>query len=260
MLSLSLKATCLAAALLPRLGLAASAYMAGVDWVFDKTPVDGLKDINFGFNMANSTQQAGLYYAQEFAFGGIQDPTDPKAWPALAYTGVQPRAEKNGQPIVHAAFSSFIANTTTTSSTCSGGADGHSDGVSCSVEFPGNYSHTYNIVVENTDNTTWSGTIVDAETAESHVIGTWTLPASAKGITHSYIGFVEYYPWNGNQPHVCENLPRAAITFYNPTSRTPGAGTGNISRVYQSGDCKDKEDYYTSQVEGGVYLEAGFTN
>ncbi|KAM3504579.1 hypothetical protein MY11210_008298 [Beauveria gryllotalpidicola] len=259
MFSLSLKTTCLVAALYPRLGLTASANLAGVDWEFDKTPSDGLKDITFGFNMANSTPQTGFYYAQEFSFGGIQNPTDPKAWPALAYTGVQPREVKDGRPIVHAAFSSFIANTTTTSSTCHGGADGHSDGVSCSVEFPGDYSHTYNIVVENTAGTTWRGTIVDAETAESHVIGTWTLPAGAKGINHSYIGFVEYYPWNGEQSHVCENLPRAAVTFYNPTSKTYGAGTGKISKAYQSGDCVNKEDYYTSQVSEGVYIEAGFS-
>ncbi|OAA33850.1 hypothetical protein BBO_09452 [Beauveria brongniartii RCEF 3172] len=233
--------------------------MAGVRWEFDKVPGDGLKDITFGFNMANSTPKAGLYYAQEFSFGGIPKPTDPKAWPALAYTAVQPRPVKNGQPIVRAAFSSFIAGTSTTSSTCRGGADGRSDRVSCSVEFPGNYSHTYNIAVENTGGTTWRGTIVDAETADSHVVGEWTLPASAKGINRNHIGFVEYYPWNGKQPHVCKNLPRAAVTFYDPTSKTSGAGTGKISKVYQSGDCVNKEDYFASKVSKGVYIEAGFT-
>lgn len=46
--------------------------------------------------------------------------------------GLQPRPDKNGKQRLHAAFSSFIAGTTSKDTQCSDGADGGA-GVSCAT-------------------------------------------------------------------------------------------------------------------------------
>ena len=138
--------------------------LVGVTWEFPNDNSGGLQDVTFGFNMASADHESGYYFAQQFNFEGVKQ---------VGYTGIQPREDKNGKSIVHSVFSSFIPGTSTSSSTCHGGADG-GPGVSCAFEFEGDYSHTYNCVIENVGGTTWRGTIVDTVTGTSHVIGEYT--------------------------------------------------------------------------------------
>ncbi|KAF9294646.1 hypothetical protein BGZ74_011159 [Mortierella antarctica] len=111
----------------------------------------------------------------------------------IGYTGLQPREDKDGNSIVHAAFSSLQGGTTTKHPNCSTDADS-GPGVICSVDIKGDYSHTYNLTVENTDGTTWRGTLVD-ETGTSTVVGEWTLPEGAEKLVRGEGGFVDYLPW-----------------------------------------------------------------
>ncbi|KAG0033534.1 hypothetical protein BGZ82_006075 [Podila clonocystis] len=157
--------------------------LIGNDWAFDKAPSDGPSDITFSFNMAKAPHKSGFYFAQQFNFHNVAK---------VGYTGLQPREDKNGASIVHAAFSSFQGGTTTKHPNCYVGADG-GPGVSCAVDYAGDYSHTYNLVVENTEGTTWRGTLVDTVTRTSTVVGEWTLPSGAGKIVNGQFGFVEYY-------------------------------------------------------------------
>lgn len=92
------------------------------------------------------------------------------------YTGLQPREDLNGTSIIHAVLSSFQGGTATKHRNCHYGANG-SPGVSCSVEIKGDYNHTYNLVVENTNGMTWRGILVHTMTSNSTIIGEW-LPDS----------------------------------------------------------------------------------
>lgn len=183
----------------------------GNDWAFDSAPLDGLNDITFPFNMAKAPHKSGFYFAQQFSFNNVT---------IIGYTGLQPREDKNGASIVHAAFSSFQGGTTTKHPNCYLGAD-NGPGVSCAVDINGDYSHTYNLVVENTEGTTWRGTMVDTVTGNATVVGEWTLPEGARKIVNGQVGFVEYYTWNGQRSHTCESLPFTEAIFYNPTSKPP---------------------------------------
>ncbi|KAK3196270.1 hypothetical protein K4F52_000650 [Lecanicillium sp. MT-2017a] len=234
------------AAIAPFLGVAQG--LVGVNWNFPNDKSGGLNDVTFGFNMANAEHESGYYYAQQFNFDGVKD---------VGYTGVQPRADKNGKSIVHAVFSSFVAGTKSTSATCHDGADGGA-GVSCALDFEGDYSHTYNNVIENVGGTTWRGTIVDTVTGTSRVIGEWTLPSGAGAMKTHQLGFVEYYPWNAQPSHSCASLPKTQVAFYNPTSKTSGAGQGKVSKPYEYGDCKGEVAFSTSNISGGVTCQVGF--
>ncbi|KAK2616314.1 hypothetical protein QQS21_000748 [Conoideocrella luteorostrata] len=231
------------AALAPQLGFA----LVGNSWSFSGKPSGGLKDVTFPFNMAGATHKSGYYYAQQFNFNGIPD---------VGYCGIQNRPNKNGRSIVHAVFSSFQKGATTKDSNCHTGADG-GPGVSCAVDFEGDYSATYNIVVENVSGTTWKGTAVNTATGKSTHIGTYSLPSAAGGIKSSQVGFVEYFPWNSGS-HQCSQLPKTEVTMYKPTSKTSGAGTGSIGKPYEYGDCKGKVKFSTSQVSGGYKIDVGF--
>ncbi|KAG0346814.1 hypothetical protein BG005_000515 [Podila minutissima] len=221
--------------------------LIGNDWAFDNAPLDGLNDITFPFNMANAPHKSGFFFAQQFSFKNVDN---------FGHTGLQPREDKDGNSIVHATFSSFQDGTTTKHPNCHTGADG-GPGVSCSVDIKGDYSHTYNLTVENTDGTTWRGTLVD-ETGTSTVVGEWTLPDGAGKIVNRQVGFVEYYIWNGQPSHTCDSLPSTEATFYDPTSKTVGANGGRITSVYEYGDCVGKAGYSVAEVSGGFDIKCGF--
>jgi hypothetical protein len=136
-----------AVALLPTLAMG----LVGITWSVTNVPSSGLTDITFPFSIANSPHKTGYYFAQQFNFNGQSD---------VGYTGLQPRPDSNGKPVIHAAFSSFINGTTTTDSNCRPGADG-GPGVSCSVEFSAPYKDAYQLVVRNTQGTKWDGAVVD---------------------------------------------------------------------------------------------------
>ncbi|KAF9135054.1 hypothetical protein BGW39_004930 [Mortierella sp. 14UC] len=135
--------------------------------------------------------------------------------------------DSSGNSIIHAAFSSFQGGTTPTHPNCQPGADG-APGVSCAVEIQGDYSHTYNLVVENIGGTTWRGSLVDTVTSVATVVGEWTLPKGSGKIANEQVGFVEYF----NPSSTCNSQPFTEATFYNPTSKTSGASEGKITSVY----------------------------
>ncbi|KAF9063262.1 hypothetical protein BDP27DRAFT_1427074 [Rhodocollybia butyracea] len=139
------------------------------------------------------------YFAQQFSFVGIRE---------IGYTGLQPRPDSNGNAVLHAAFSSFAAGTTTTDKNCSPGANG-GPGVSCSVEWNGVYNRTYNLEVRTTGNHNWVGTAIDTVTGTEVQIGSWTLPVISGGILSCQAGFVEWY---AAEPP-CAKLPYQQTIF-----------------------------------------------
>ncbi|KAK0374679.1 hypothetical protein CLIM01_07972 [Colletotrichum limetticola] len=230
---------------LPSLGLA-SVYN---DWAFSEAPSAGLSQITFPMSMEGAPRKSGFYFAQQFGFHGVND---------IGYTGLQPRPDNQRRQVVHAVFSSFQKGTTTKHKNCSPGADG-GPGVSCALDIFGDYSHVYNLAVWNTGGTTWRGTLHDTVTGKSHVIGEWTLPSSAGKILNGESGFVEYYNWNDGKPsHVCSKLPFTQVFFGNPTSKTQGASGGNITRVYEEGECVGKLNLKATQTGRGYRIQAGF--
>ncbi|KAI1290457.1 hypothetical protein EDD11_009348 [Mortierella claussenii] len=229
---------------MPSLGFA----LVGNDWKFQNAPSDGLSDVTFPFNIANAPHKSGFYFAQQFNFNGVAQ---------LGYTGLQPRPDANGNSVVHADFSSFQDGTTSNHPNCHSGADG-GPGVSCAVDINGDYSHTYNLVVENIGGTTWRGTLVDIVAGSSTVVGEWTLPSGAGKIVNGQVGFVEYYIWNSQPTNTCASLPFTEATFYDPTSKTSGASGGQITSVYEHGDCVGKAGYRATKVSGGYDIEVGF--
>ncbi|KAG5984964.1 hypothetical protein E4U55_002371 [Claviceps digitariae] len=227
----------------PQLALA----LVGNSWSFSGAPAGGLKDITFPFRMYGAAHKSGYYFAQQFNFQGIKD---------VSYCGIQNRPNQGGRSIVHAVFSTFQGGSTTKDRNCHQGADG-GPGVSCAVDFEGDYRDVYNIVVQHVKGTMWKGTAVNTVTGKSVHIGSFTLPSSAGGIKSSQEGFVEYYPWNVGT-HQCRNLPKTAVTMYNPFSSTPGAGVGHMGKPYEYGDCVGKVAFATSQVRNGYDIHCGF--
>ena len=218
--------------------------LVGWTWSVENTPDDGLKDITFPMNIANTQHESGYYFAQQFNFVNIND---------VGYAGLQPREDNsNGSSIIHAAFSSFQAGTTSDDSNCSDGADG-GPGVSCAVEFPGSYAHTYNVYVQNDEGTTWSGTVVDTVTSRKIHIGTYTLPSAAKGIKGSQLGFIEDYA--GHDP---ADLPYTNVTVGVPSTSTEGA-TGKMDEPYEYGETEGKVDFdFVKLANGGYQMSCGF--
>ena len=232
------------AALLPTLAMG----LVGISWNVTNVPASGLTDITFPFSIANSPHKSGYYFAQQINFNGQSD---------VGYTGLQPRPDSGGNPVIHAVFSSFISGTTTNDGNCSDGADG-GPGVSCSVEFSAPYADAYQLVVNNTGGTTWGGTVVDTTTGKSVYIGSWTLPSGTGGIKGNQVGFVEYYPWNDGQSHSCATLPFTSMAFGVPTTTTSGA-TGGLGDAYEYGNCVGKVAFKTQRTsDQGVEVSVGF--
>ncbi|KAH2311433.1 hypothetical protein KXV92_007368 [Aspergillus fumigatus] len=202
----------------------------------------------FPISMADTPHETGYYYAQQFAFTGLFD---------VGHIGLQPRPDASGSSIVHAVFSSFVSGTTSTDPNCHDGADGGED-VSCAVEIPAPYAPLYDLVVQNLAGTTWTATLVDTASGKSTHVGSYTLPSEAGGIESSQVGFVEYYPWNGMQSHMCSSLPYTNVTFVAPTSSTPGAGWGQVHRPYEYGDCIGKVNFNAQTTGHGYQVSVGF--
>ncbi|WVQ74759.1 hypothetical protein IAR50_004364 [Cryptococcus sp. DSM 104548] len=210
-------------------GLAATglaAAQAGTDWNISNVPSSGLNDITFPFSFPNAPHETGFYFASQMQVvdGGTN----------VMYGGFQPRPDSSsGSSVIHSVFSSFINGSTTSDDNCGDGAD-YGPGVSCAYEFEvSSYSGTWTLVVTRPDSqsTTWSGAAVNAETGESHHIGSFTLPAGTGGISWNQLGFVEYFPWNSNPSWVCkDHIPHTEVTFYRPTteSTTGGKQTGEL--------------------------------
>ncbi|KAL4242519.1 hypothetical protein ABKN59_011774 [Abortiporus biennis] len=209
----------------------------------------GLRDITFPFNIANATHVSGYYYAQQFAFVNALAPS-------IGYIGIQSRPDRNGKSIIHAVFSSFIAGTTTTDANCHLSAD-VGPGVSCTVDVPSDYSHTYNMVVENTAGTTWTGIMVDTVTGSKTQVGSWALPSRGiGGIKSSQVGFIEYYPWNDGMNHSCDTLPKTSVFFGVPTTTAFGA-IPTLLNGYEYGNCAGEVNFVSSRSQAGVLISIG---
>lgn len=225
--------------------------LIGNDWRFTSAPADGLNDVTFPFNIAKAPHKAGYYFAQQFNFHNVTD---------VGYTGLQPRPDFRGNEVVHAAFSSFQAGTTTNHPNCHMGADG-GPGVSCAVDIIGNYTHTYNLEVKNVRGTMWRGTLIDTVTRKATVVGEWTLPAGAGKIVNGQVGFVEYYNWNDGKPvHDCRTLPFTQAKFYNPKSKTKGSSGGAITKVYEYGLCIGKVKFSATKLSKNQNIRVGYKN
>lgn len=222
--------------------------LVGTSWSISNVPASGLKDVTFPMSIAQAPHKSGYFFAQQFNFVGQTD---------VGYTGLQPRPDSGGKPVIHAVFSSFIGGTTTNDGNCSPGADG-GPGVSCAVEFSSAYSHQYELEVMNTGGTTWTGTVVDLDTSKRVRIGSYTLPAGSQGIAHSQQGFVEYYPWNSGS-HTCSSLPYTSVAFGRPTTKK-GAHVGAIANAYEYGDCVGSVAFRTKRTTAGIEVDVGFGN
>ncbi|KID98932.1 hypothetical protein MAJ_05027, partial [Metarhizium majus ARSEF 297] len=193
----------------------------GFSWKFIDGPSSGLKDITFPVNMAKTPHEQGYYLSQQFSFRGVRHP---------GHIAIQPRPDNSkGQTMLRANFTSHQSGTATCHPACRvgtgpGGAVGGRAGVSCAIDVPADYAHTFNLTVENVrDANTWRGLLVDTVTRKTHEIGVWTLPTGAGDIRHSRGGFVEYFPRAGLQVS-CLNFPKIEATVYHPWSNSAGAG------------------------------------
>nr|BAN17454.1 hypothetical protein [Epichloe festucae] len=222
--------------------------LVGIDWSVTNVPSTGLTDITFPITIAEADHISGYYFAQQFNFVGTPD---------VGYTGLQPRPNKRGKPVIHAVFSSFIAGTSTKDPNCSPGADG-GPGVSCSFEWNGIYGRTYNMEVKTTGGRTWVGTAVDTVTGARIHVGSFTLPKGTNGIKSKQGGFIEWYPWNASKPpNHCARLPYCKVIFGNPRTTHTGS-VGKQSLAYEYGDCVGKVAFSTARVARGVRANVGF--
>ncbi|KAJ7142693.1 hypothetical protein C8R44DRAFT_866006 [Mycena epipterygia] len=222
--------------------------LTGTGWSVTNVPSAGLNDITFPLTIVQADHISGYYFAQQFGFVGLAD---------IGYTGLQPRPDSGGKPVIHGVFSSFVAGTTTNDKNCSPGADG-GPGVSCAFEWNGVYNRTYNLEVKTTGNRLWVGTAIDMVTGARTQIGSYTLPSGAGGILSSQVGFVEWYPWNGGEPpNHCARLPYQQTIFGNPTTTNAGS-VGTQDLAYEYGDCVGQVAFHTSRVASGVLNNCGF--
>ncbi|KAG6290232.1 hypothetical protein E4U46_001973 [Claviceps purpurea] len=222
----------------------------GTSWRFTGKPKGGLRDITFPFRMEGATHKSGYFFAQQFDFQGLS---------SIALCGVKTQPNgPGGRSVVRAVFSTYQAGSTTEDGNCRGDVDG-GPGVSCTVDFYGDYLSIFNIVIENVGGTTWKATAINTSTGRDIHIGTWTLPSSAGGINTSQYGIVEYSPWNTGR-HTCGNgnLPKTTVTMYNPFSRTRGAGNGILNQPFEYFDCIKKIGFSTQKVPNGWHIQCGF--
>jgi len=228
------------ASLLPTLTTA----QAALHWSVTD-PESALYDITFPMYIGNAPHQTGYYFAQQFTFGGAG---------GVGYTGLQPRPDYGGDaPIINAVFSSFTDGATTDDPQCHSGADG-GPGVSCAVEFNGDYSHIYHLEIRNTGGTTWEGTCVDTVNLSRIHIGSFTLPTDSGPIDPSgQQGFVEYY-WFSE----CSSIPWTSVEFGLPM--TSAGGTGVLLDPYESGGCVGEGNFESHRTEeGNIEISFGFS-
>ncbi|KAJ7144360.1 hypothetical protein C8R44DRAFT_837323 [Mycena epipterygia] len=232
------------------IGLLPTAHaLTGTDWSVTNVPSTGLSDITFPLTIVQADHISGYYFAQQFGFVGLKD---------VGYTGLQPRPDSGGKPVIHGVFSSFVAGTISTHKNCNNGADGGA-GVSCAFEWNGVYGRTYNLEVKSAGNRLWVGTAIDTVTGARIEIGSYTLPVGSGGIQSSQVGFVEWYPWNGGEPqNHCARLPYQKTIFGNPSTTNAGS-VGTQGLAYEYGDCVGQVAFHTSRVASGIVNDCGFS-
>ncbi|KAK2593110.1 hypothetical protein QQS21_009200 [Conoideocrella luteorostrata] len=201
-------------------------------------------------SMKDSIQQEGWYFAQNFLFKGASKG---------GYIGLQPREQNASGPVIHAAFSSFIDGTTKNDANCYNGADG-GPGVSCAVDINGDYKSTYELKVQNAEGKLWSGTLIDTATGRETHIGSWTLPANTAGMKGSWLGFVEWWPFNDRKKSpTCNLLNQTSVSFGIPRTTTSGAGSGSLGDAYEVYDCQGEQNFKSQKIANSVEVTVGFS-
>ncbi|KAF9151736.1 hypothetical protein DFQ26_001156, partial [Actinomortierella ambigua] len=220
-------------------------------WKFDNAPVDGLLDITFPLNIANSAHIKGYTYAYMLAFSSITD---------ISTIILQPLMDMNGKSRFYAQFMTMQEGTTTTSNTCVVKTGGNASGVTCHVLIYGDYTHPYSLVVENVGGTTWRGKVVDTQDHVETLIGELTLPSFAGNINagDEQLGHVDYFPWRSSLPHECSTLPRTEVQLFNPTSKTAGASGGKVNFASWTDNCApEMVNFSSTSVPGGLDIKVG---
>lgn len=236
---------------LPFLPALASANV-GVYWFLnDNSPKDGFTEINFPMNVSDTPRETNYYFAQQFGFDNA----------SMGYTGLQPRADKNGAQYIRAVFSSFEDNATSTDEQCSSGADG-GGGVSCGIELYAPYDHPYVLNVKKEEGSRkWKGTLVDEKLGNTTHIGSYTMPDFAGNIKDSYLGFVEYYAGSTERNDNCD-LPVTSVTFGKPSSPNKNeegkTSHGKLNGPYAYGPCTKIVPFKKEKSgDGGWYIKYG---
>ncbi|KAF9457492.1 hypothetical protein BDZ94DRAFT_1292380 [Collybia nuda] len=220
--------------------------LIGINWNMTNIPPAGLPDITFPFSLIDTPHEVGYYFAQSINFKNVA---------GVGYTGLQPRPDVDGKPMIHAKLFSYVPDSTSTDSNCTDGNPDGGEGVSCAVDFSGSYG-PYAIEVRNANGTTWEGTVVDLDTNRRVHVGSFTLPEGTGGITGSQVGYVEYYPWNTGV-HKCADLPDTTGAFGVPQT-TVAKAVGILSDAYEYGECVGEVGFLNTRTEKEVKINVGF--
>ncbi|KAJ7827801.1 hypothetical protein B0H13DRAFT_2438884 [Mycena leptocephala] len=200
--------------------------LVGSGWTVTNVPSTGLSDITFPITIVEADHISGYFFAQQYQFMNSDS--------YIGYTGLQPRPNQNGKPVLHG-----VQN-------CAAGADG-GPGVSCSVEWNGVYGRTYDLEVKRNGSSLWVGTAVDTLTGARTHIGSYTVPAGAGGI-----GGPRRDSSNGTHGTMASRriiapLPYQKTRFGHPRTTHPGS-VGTQSLSYEYGDCVGKVAFHTQKV------------
>ncbi|MFJ7962444.1 hypothetical protein [Streptomyces sp. NPDC096324] len=225
----------------------ATAAVAGgnvlVSWSIPNAPSAGLTNITFPMTVNRATaHRDGIYAAQQYNFRYNS-----------GYTGLQPRADRNGHERLHGVFSVFGSGASTSDPNCYQGADGGA-GVSCAVDFDGVYGRQYSVTVARTGSDTWTGTATDTVTNVSVHIGTYRVPSGSGNLQASQVGFVEYYLGVPS----CSTIPRSDVVFGGPTTTDAGGLSGTSKAVYEYGACVGSSNFHAEQVGSGTHITRGY--
>ncbi|OAQ73251.1 hypothetical protein VFPPC_01008 [Pochonia chlamydosporia 170] len=228
----------------PLLPAAVAVQMVHLGWEAANVPASGLQDVTFPMAMPKAPHESAYYFEQAISFKNI-----PKKYPfSVIYTGLQPRPDKNGKSIVHATFSSFFPDTTTTDKACHLGADG-GPGVSCAIDVESSYNDTYHLQIK-VNGQTYSGTLINSNTNQTWGMGSFDLPAGVSGMKGGkWVGFVEYYN-TGLQD--CTKYPFTAATFGTPFTSMVGVNM-KLTAPYKDKVCGNDMPWSVNQLDAGTY-------
>ncbi|XWX01300.1 hypothetical protein V2A60_009327 [Cordyceps javanica] len=211
-------------------------------WEATNVPDSGLEDITFPMAMPNAPREEGYYFEQAVAFENVPEGMDPTL---VIYTGLQPRPDKNGKSIVHAAFSSFFPGTTTSDSNCYDTADG-GPGVSCAIDVQSSYEDTYHLHIKVANQTSYIGTLINHSSGKRWPMGSFDLPTGVSGMKGGdWLGFMEYYFTTIGD---CSKYPDTAAIFGNPFTSTTGVNM-SLTYPYKDNACDDTMPWHVTEID-----------
>lgn len=176
-----------------------------VRWMYTSAgaPKEGYSQVDFTEEVNRDPGHSSYFWAQSGQFAGdLQN---------SFYIGIQPWGDAfNGSLQREVLFSVFGSGASSTSATCEPGADSGA-GESCRIPYSWTANVRYELAVDRTSSSVWTGTITDTATGKSAVIGTISIPASWGNIAPSSLGgFTEYF----SSVPSCSALPRAEETNF----------------------------------------------